>query len=154
MKIRASLIVAALLTLLVAGCSKHSPPTTKTAVSAGPGDWMWEANSQTLDRVPAIILLRPSTLPASYVPFDMFGRDRYLARGKTLKELIAAVWSQKNSGLKIKFDADLPAGTFDFIVADEPHWWDKLQSEIDQRFHLVERVETGNQVVVKNSETP
>jgi len=154
MKNRASLIVAALLSLLVAGCSKHSPPTPKTAASADPGDWMWEANSQTLDRVPPIILLRSSTLPASYVPFDMIGKDRYLARGKTLKELIAVVWSQKNSALKIKFDADLPEGKYDFIVAGQSHWWNQLQSEIDGRFHLIERVETGNQVVVRNSDTP
>ena len=67
------------------------------------------------------------------------------------------MWSQKNSSLKIKFDADLPKGKFDFIAADQPHWWDKLQSEIDQRFHLVERVESGasgDQVVVRNSVTP
>jgi hypothetical protein len=154
MKNRASLVVAALLVLLVASCSKHSSPAPKTAAAADPGDWMWEANSQTLDRVPPIMLLRPTTLPAIYVPFDMFGKDRYLARGKTLKELIAAVWSQKNSRLKIKFDADLPEGKFDFIVAGQSHWWDQLQSEIDQRFHLIERVEPGDKIVVGNSDIP
>ena len=107
-----------------------------------------------------IFLLRPSTLPANHVPSDIFGKDRYSARGKTLKELITVVWSQKNSGLKIKYDANLPEGTFDFIVAGQSHWWNQLQSEIDRRFHLVERIETGetgetsDTVVVRNSDTP
>jgi hypothetical protein len=152
MKIRTQQIVLASLVALLTSCSKHSPPP-----AASPGNWIWEANSQTLDRVPPIFLLQPSTLPAKDFPFDMMGKDRYLARGKTVKELIAVVWSQKNSALKIKIDAGLPEGKFDFIVADQPHWWDKLQSEIDQRFHLVERVETvetGDQVVVRNSDTP
>lgn len=152
MKIRTLQIVLASLVALLASCSKHSPPPAAT-----PEDWIWEANSQTLNRVPPIFLLQPSTLPASQVPFDMFGKDRYLARGKTLKELITVVWSQKNSALHIKFDADLPKGKFDFIVAGQPHWWDKVQSDIDRQFHLVERVETGesgNEVVVRNSDTP
>lgn len=48
-----------------------------------PGDWIWEPNSQTLERVPPIFLLRPSTMPARAVPFDIFGKDRFLTRGKT-----------------------------------------------------------------------
>jgi predicted small lipoprotein YifL len=158
-----TMIMAA--TILIAGCGKKSPSSSATpppaqadaASSAYPGDWIWEGNSRTLDRVPPIFLLRPSTLPANHVSSDIFGKDRYSARGKTLKELITVVWSQKNSALKIKFDADLPEGKFDFIVADQPHWPDKLQSEIDQRFHLVEKVETGetgDKVVVRNSDTP
>ena len=100
-----------------------------------PGEWIWEPNSQTLNRVPPIFLLRPSTIPTNWVPFDMFGKDRYLARGKTLKELIAVVWSQKNSALKIIFDAALPEDKFDFIVTSQPQWWDELESEMNQRFN-------------------
>jgi hypothetical protein len=106
-----------------------------------PGDWIWEANSETLNHVPPIFLLRPSTLPAGWVPFDMFGKDRYLARGKSLKELITTVWSQKNSAAKIIFPDDLPENKFDFIVATQPHWWNTLESEINRRFNLVEQVE-------------
>jgi serine/threonine protein kinase len=123
---------------------------------AYPGDWIWEPNSQTLDRVPPVFLLRPSTLPTNCIPFEIFGENRFLARGKTLKELVAVVWSQKNSALNIKFVADLPEGRFDFIVADQPDWWDKLQSEIDRQFHLVEQIETGangDMVVVINAQT-
>ncbi|HEX5399398.1 MAG TPA: hypothetical protein VFY06_10160, partial [Verrucomicrobiae bacterium] len=118
-----------------------------------PGDWIWEPNSETLARVPPIFLLRSSTMPTNWIPFEMFGQNRFLARGKTLKELIAAAWSQKNSALKIKFDADLPDEKFDFIVTAQPHWWDKLQSEIDRRFHLVEQIESGENgdVVVNNA---
>ena len=132
----------------------HRPAQGETAY---PGDWIWEPNSQTLDRVPPMFLLRPSTLPTNWVPFDMFGKDRYLARGKTLKELITSVWSQKNSSLKIVCAADLPADKFDFIVTAQPHWWDKLEPEINQRFDLTQQIETGangNEVVVRNSPTP
>jgi tetratricopeptide (TPR) repeat protein/predicted Ser/Thr protein kinase len=125
------------------------------AATAYPGDWIWEPNSQTLDRVPPIFLLRPSTLPTNAVPFDIFGKDRYLARGKTLKELITRIWSQKNSALKIRFDADLPADKFDFIVTAQPHWWDKLEAEINQRFNLAEQIETrenADVAVVKNAQ--
>ena len=124
------------------------------SAGAYPGDWIWEPNSATLDRVPPIFLLRPSTLPADSVPFDMFGNDRYLSRGKTLKELITRVWSQKNSALNIIFEAELPEGKFDFIVTAEPNWWDKLESEIDRRFHLTEQIETvtnGDVVVVRTA---
>ncbi len=126
----------------------------KVVAATYPGDWIWEPNSQTLERVPPIFLLRPSTLPAKPVPPEIMGKDRYSVRGKTLKGLIALVWSQKNSALKIRIDADLPEGTFDFIVAGQAHWWNQLQSEIDQRFRLVERVETDNTVVVRNSNKP
>jgi hypothetical protein len=160
-----TIIAVMAVTMLIVGCGKKSPSSSATpppaqadaASSAYPGDWIWEGNSQTLDRVPPIFLLRPSTLPTNHAPSDIIGKDRYSARGKTLKELITVVWSQKNSGLKIKCDANLPEGTFDFIVAGQSHWWNQLQSEIDRRFHLVERVETGetgDKVVVRNSDTP
>jgi tetratricopeptide (TPR) repeat protein/predicted Ser/Thr protein kinase len=119
-----------------------------------PGDWIWEPNSQTLDRVPPIFLLRPSTLPAGAAPFGMSGKDRYLARGLSLQELIVRVWSQKNSALKIIFEAGMPVERFDFIVTSQAHWWDPLESEINQRFNLVEQIEThdgGDVVVVKNT---
>ncbi len=128
-----------------------------TTAAAYPGDWIWEPNSATLDRVPPIFLLRPSTLPTNWVPFDMFGKDRYLSRGKTLKDLIVTVWSQKNSEQKIVFETDLPADKFDFIVTAEPHWWDKLEAEINRRFHLTQQIEggvNGDTVLVKNASTP
>ena len=124
------------------------------AASVYPGDWIWELNPSTLDRVPPIFLLRPSTMPTNWVPGDMFGDGRYLARGKTVKELIERVWSQKNSALKIVFAASLPDDKYDFIVTAQPRWWDKLQSEIDRRFHLVEQIEAGEHgdvVVVRNA---
>src|SRR4051812_29679199 len=95
-----SVIVLAQLLALLTSCSKHPAPA-----AAYPGDWIWEANSQTLDRVPSIVLLQPTTLPAGHRPFDLYGKGRYLARGKTLKQLITVAWSQNNSALKIKFDA-------------------------------------------------
>ncbi|HEY9508226.1 MAG TPA: serine/threonine-protein kinase, partial [Verrucomicrobiae bacterium] len=101
-----------------------------------PGDWIWEADSENLDHVPPIFLLRHSTMPEGWVPFDMMAKDRYLARGKTLKELIKTVWSQKNSALEIIFEADLSDDKFDFIVAGQPHWWRQLEAEINRRFYL------------------
>ena len=133
------------------------PPTQDAATAAYPGDWIWEPNSQTLDRVPSIFLLRPSTLPANATPFDMMGKDRYLARGKTLEDLITTVWSQKNSTLKIFFVTNLPDDKFDFIATSQPQWWEKLESEINQRFNLVEQVEMRggkNMVVVKAAPFP
>jgi hypothetical protein len=127
-----------------------------SATAKYPGDWIWEPNSATLDRVPPIFLLRPSTIPTNWVPFDMFGKDRYLARGKMLKDLIATVWSQKNSEQKIVFETDLPAEKFDFIVTAEPNWWDKLEVEINQRFHLTQQIEggvNGDTVVIKTTST-
>ncbi|HET7624424.1 MAG TPA: serine/threonine-protein kinase [Verrucomicrobiae bacterium] len=117
-----------------------------------PGDWIWD--SENFNHVPPVFLLRSSTLPKGWVPFDMMGKDRYLARGKSLKELIERVWSQKNSALKIIFEADLPKDKFDFIVAGQPDWWKKLESEINRRFYLDENVdsrENGKVVVVKNA---
>ena len=122
-----------------------------------PGDWIWEPNSATLDRVPPMFLLRPSTLPKGWVPFDMMGKDRYVARGKTLQELIERVWSQKNSSLKIIFAAAMPGDKFDFIVAGQSRWPDELEAEINRRFGLTEQIENhgGTQVVVvKKADAP
>ena len=115
-----------------------------------PGDWIWEANSESLDQVPPLLLLRPTTLPASWVPFDMFGNNRYLARGKTLREFIVAIYSQKNSEARLIFLAPLPDGKFDCIVTLPANWWDALEAEINKQFHLAMRFETreGKQVAV------
>ena len=126
----------------------HTPATY-------PGDWIWEPNSASLDRVPPIFLLRSSTMPTNWVPSGMFGDGRYVAWRQTLKELIATVWSQKNSALKIIFPAGLPEDRYDFIVAGDSHWWDTLQAELDRRFHLVEQIENRDGtdvVVVKNDD--
>ena len=122
----------------------------QAAATNYPGDWIWEFNSETLKRVPPIFLLRPTAFPTNYVPGDMFGQDSYLTRRQTLKDLIARVWSQKNSSLKIFFEADLPGDRFDFIVTHQPQWPEKLQAEIDRRFHLQEEIEMrgGADVVV------
>ncbi len=115
-----------------------------------PGNWIWESNSQSLDRVPPIFLLQKSTLPGTAASFSMMGNDRCLARGKTIRELIELVWSQKNSSIEIHFEASLPQERFDFIVASQAHWWAKLESEINQRFQLVAQVEIrdGRDLVV------
>jgi RNA polymerase sigma factor (sigma-70 family) len=114
-----------------------------------PGDWIWEPNSATLNRVPPMLLLRPTKLAAGWSPFEMYGKDRYLARGRTLKELLAAIKSQKDSAAKIIYPADLPEDKYDCIVA-LPRWWDALASEINQRFHLVIQFESqdGARVMV------
>jgi serine/threonine protein kinase len=127
----------------------------QTAADDYPGDWIWEPNLQTLERVPPIFLLRPSMLPANSNSIEIFGKDRYLARGKTIKELIARVWSQKISSLPIFFVTNLPDDKFDIIVTGEPRWWNELQSQIDRRFHLTEPVEAHggkDMVVVKNAD--
>ena len=123
----------------------------KTAAASYPGDWIWRADSKTLDRVPPIFLLRRSTLPAADAPFGMFGKERYLARGKTARELFATVWSQKDSARKLVFTTDLPDEKYDFIVTSQPQWPDRLQSELNKRFGLVEQtktLETGEAVVL------
>ena len=121
----------------------------KTTVAATyPGDWIWTPYSQSFNRVPPIFLLQPYTLPVKTAPYDYMGKDGYMARGKTLRELITTIWSQKNSAIKLIFTADLPENKFDFIVTSQPHWWDKLESEINKRFNLVEQIETRETGVV------
>jgi hypothetical protein len=98
-----------------------------------------------------MILLRPSKRPVTSVPFEMFGGDRYLAEGKTVKELLASVYSQKDSRAKLTFPANLPEERFDCIVT-LPNWWDALESEINKRYHLVTQYENrgaGSVVVVQ-----
>lgn len=129
----------------------------KTAKATYPGDWIWKPYKQSFDRVPPIFLLQPSTLPAKAAPYFYFGKDGYLARGQTVKDLITTVWSQKNSSMKLIFTADLPKDKFDFIVTSQPYWWNKLESEINQRFNLVEQYEPEagqTVVVVKSAKAP
>ena len=66
-------------------------------------------NSASLDRVPPIFLLRPTIMPTNSVPGgERLAKIVISARGKTVKELIATVWSQKDSALKIIFGDNLP----------------------------------------------
>lgn len=107
------------------------------------GDWIWEFNSKTLERVPPMLVLRPTKMPDNWVPSDMFGKNRYLARGKTLKELIAAVYTQKDSAMKLVFETPMPNERFDCIVTLQTnHWWAALEGEIDRRFNLRTQYET------------
>jgi RNA polymerase sigma factor (sigma-70 family) len=147
--------VAGLAVATIAGISittvalKHIQ--TKLVEVSYPGDWIWEANSQTLDRVPPLLVLRPSQLRAGWVPFEMFGKDRYLARGKTIQELLAAVYAQKNSQEKLTCVASLPNDKYDCcVVTTQPKWWDALESEIDARFNLVAQPDPhdGNAVLI------
>jgi hypothetical protein len=115
----------------------QSAPVTPT-----PG-WIWEPNSRTLDRVPPMFLLRPTQFPTNFVPFNMFGKDRYLARRKTVKELLAVVYSQKDSAAELRFLAPLPDKKFDCIIVTPPggSWWQLLESNLDQQFDLVTQPE-------------
>ena len=88
-------------------------------------------------------------MAAACKPFDMFGKNRFLARGKTIKELLAVIYSQKNSEMKLIFLAPLPDEKFDCIVTSQTRWWETLESEINQRFNLIEKYETrGTDVVM------
>ena len=134
-------IIAATAVVAIAGISAitiavkqrgHSHPVTVTS----PGDWIWEANSQTLERVPPLLLVQPTTLRDTAVPFEMFGNKRYLARGRTLKQLIAGIYSQKDSQFEIFFPEDRPNDRYDCIVTLQGNWPDTLQTEIEKQFNL------------------
>jgi hypothetical protein len=127
-------------TVIIKEMRSSAKQLSQTTSAAYPGDWIWQPDSRTLDRVPPLLLLQPTKLPSNQVPFDMFGKNRYLARGKTVKELIAAVYSQINSAAKITFLAQLPDDKYDCIdTLQNTNWCWSLQSEINQRFGLVEQ---------------
>jgi RNA polymerase sigma factor (sigma-70 family) len=132
----------------------RSPAKSWKPTNPYPGDWIWEFNSQTLAQVPPILILRPTQMPASWIPSEMFGKNRYLARGKTLKELIAAIYSQKDSEAKVNFITSLPDDKFDCIVVvpSQTNWPDALESEINKKFNLVEQwsSQAGKTVVMVN----
>ena len=71
----------------------------------------------------------------------MFEQNRYIAVRRTIPELLAAVYSQKDSGAELKFLAPLPDDKFDCIVvtSSQSNWPDALLSEINKRFNLVEQ---------------
>ncbi len=71
-----------------------------------------------------------------------------------MKELLAAVYSQKDSTARLDFLAPLPEGKWDCIVTLQTNWWGALESEINKRFNLVaqyETRETGSAVTVKKT---
>ena len=119
-----------------------------------PGDWIWEPNSSTLAKVPPLFILRRSMKSVDFQPAETFGEDRYLALRQTPARILATVWSQKNSAIKIIFPTNLPAAVindrWDLIVTAQPHWWNKVESEITRRFQLTDLMETraGEEVVV------
>jgi hypothetical protein len=135
-------------TTVVTFTMNHSARMPHSAESHS-DDWIWEFNSQTLERVPPMLVLRQTQMPNTWSPAEMFGNGRYLARGKTLKELITTVYSQKNSSLKIIFEAPMPGDRFDCIVTLQTnHWPDALEGEIDRRFNLRTEFETRDGVAV------
>jgi len=73
-----------------------------------------------------------------------------------VKELIASVWSQKNSEAKIIILTPLPDDKFDCIVTlQNTNWPNALESEISKRFNLTMRYEyhddTGSSVTVEKA---
>ena len=137
---KAKMAVATAAVLLVAA-GTTTVVIKKINASAYPGDWIWTADSSSLDRVPPIFILRPTRRAATSTPFEMFGKDRYLAEGKTIEQLLTAVYSQKDSSLKVSFPNALSAEKFDCIIVTTPpeKWWNTLESEIDAQFHLISR---------------
>jgi RNA polymerase sigma factor (sigma-70 family) len=132
-------IVTAVVLLAAAGTT--TVVIKEINAGAYPGDWIWTADSRSLDRVPPIFILRPTRRAASASPFEMFGKDRYLAEGKTIEQLLTAVYSQKDSSLKLSFPDALPVEKFDCIIVTTPpeKWWSTLESKIDTQFHLISR---------------
>jgi RNA polymerase sigma factor (sigma-70 family) len=118
--------------------------------AAKPDDWNLDLNSQILEQMPPMLLLRPTKMPANWVPGGMFGNRRYFARGQTVKELITTIYSQKHSETKLVFLAPLPDDKFDCVVTGQTNWPDALESEINKRFKLVEQwgSQAGETVVV------
>jgi RNA polymerase sigma factor (sigma-70 family) len=117
-------------------------------------DWNLDLNSQTLDQMPTMLVLRPTKMPTNWVPGGMFGNNRYFARGQTAKELITTIYSQKNSEAKLVFLAPLPDDKFDCVVTGQTNWPDALEYEINRRFNLVEQWDSqagGTVVVVKKA---
>lgn len=104
----------------------------KTVTAADPSDWNLDLNSQTLEQLPPLLVLRSTKMPSNWVPGEMFGKDRYFARGKTVKELLAAIYSQKDSAAKLVFLAPLPDDKFDCVVTVPAKWWAALEAEIDK----------------------
>jgi RNA polymerase sigma factor (sigma-70 family) len=113
-------------------------------------DWNLDLNSQILEQMPPMLVLRPTKMPANLVPGGMFGNHRYFARGQTVKELITTIYSQKDSAAKLVFLASLPDGKFDCVVTGQTNWPDALESEINKRFNLVEQwgSQAGETVVI------
>jgi len=125
--------------VLLAAAGTTTVVIRKINASAYPDDWIWAADSRSLDRVPPIFILRPTRRAATASPFEMFGQDRYLAEGKTIEQLLTAVYSQKDSSLKLSFPDALPSEKFDCIIVTTPpeKWWHTLESKIDSQFNLI-----------------
>jgi RNA polymerase sigma factor (sigma-70 family) len=140
---KAKTVAAAAAVVILAATTTTVVVREKNSAPGYPGDWIWEQNSQTLARVPPMLLLRPSKRPASSAPVELFGKNRYLAEGKTVKELLASVSSQMNSRAKLTVLASLPDDRLDCIVTLQDKWWVALESEITQRYHLTTHYENG-----------
>jgi RNA polymerase sigma factor (sigma-70 family) len=145
-----TVVVTAAVVLLAAGTTTtvvvkeiHSREKQMSwAKPAGyPGDWIWNFDSRILEQVPPIVILRPTQMPSSSISSQMFEQNRYIAVRRTIPELLAAVYSQKDSGAELKFLAPLPDDKFDCIVvtSSQSNWPDALLSEINKRFNLVEQ---------------
>jgi RNA polymerase sigma factor (sigma-70 family) len=139
-------IVASAVVLLAAGTTTVIVKEAHSQVR----HWNLDLNSETLDRMPPTLLLRPTKLPTNWVPGGMFNTNGYFARGQTVKELLITVYSQKNSAAKLIFDTPLPDGQFDCVVSGQTNWPDALEAEIDKRFDLTEQwtSQAGETVVV------
>ena len=147
-KIRYKLVQAEPSAAAIEAAATNAAPAQTAATN--PGGWIRETIPATPNQEPTYLELRPSKIVANQVPQIAYGQDSCSGWGKTLKEIIAFLWSQKNSTLKIVFPVDMPEDKFDFIVARDPHWVDTLQAGLDQHFHFVEQIENrdGTDVVV------
>ena len=139
----ATILAAGTATTVVVEKAVH-PRLSATDLSWADNPKYWEVNSQVLEKLPPVFILRPTKLP--WGGSIMFGSSithqyKRLSRKCDLKSLVTVAYDG-HTEQRCVFPPDLPSENYDFMFTLPEDYHAKLKAELYSRFGLTAHVET------------
>ncbi len=132
-----TITVTALAIILAAGTTTIVASKTLSKLQSD-DPRMWELNSQTLDSLPPMLVIRPTKFPSSG-GMVRSSKQRSVGRNAAIQSLLVAAYNR--SSTRMVLPSELPDGRYDYL-STVPAPEKALHDEIEKQFHLKSHVET------------
>jgi uncharacterized protein (TIGR03435 family) len=119
------------------------PKLSATDLSWADNPKYWEVNSEILDKLPPVFILRPTRLPwggSMWFGSSINHQDKHMARKCDLKWLVVSAYGGYSEQRCI-FPADLPDDQFDMMFTLPEDYQNRMKTELKTRFGLTAHVE-------------
>ena len=137
-----SMLLAVGTTTVVVEKSSH-PKLSSTDLSWADNPKYWEVNSEVIEKLPPVFILRPTKLPwggSMVLGSSNTHQDKHMARKCDLKWLVASAYGGY-SEQRCVFPADLPDDLFDMMFTQPEDYQNRMKTELKTRFGLTAHVE-------------